>query len=71
MNTGFRPIRSATVAHNGIAANATKFTTMPTVNIVVWSILIVLTAYDSPYTPKMVLTVETRQARTTRTRSGM
>jgi hypothetical protein len=47
MNTGFRPIRSARLAHAGMAASATRLATIATHSIVVSSRPTVLTANDS------------------------
>ncbi len=47
MNTGLRPIRSASVAQAGIAPSATTLATIATHSIVVWSRPSVSTANES------------------------
>ena len=69
MKTGRRPMRSDSVAHNGIATSASTLASTSTVSIVARGMCIVLTAYDSVKTLKIVLTTDTSAAKITRTTS--
>ena len=66
MNTGLRPMRSASIAHAGMATSATTLATMATHSIVVRSRPTVSTANDSAQTAKIVLTVDASAASATR-----
>ena len=66
MNTGLRPMRSASVAHAGMATSATALVTMATHSIVVLSSPTVSTANDSAHTAKIVLTVDASAPKVTR-----
>ena len=69
MNTGLRPMRSASVAHAGIAASATTFAAIETHSIVVRSSPSPSTANESAQTAKIVLTVDASDPRATRATS--
>src|ERR671938_599507 len=70
MNTGLRPTRSASVAHAGIVARATRFAEMDTHSIVVSSSPAGPVANESAHTAKIVLTVDASAASATRSTPG-
>ena len=71
MNTGLRPMRSASIAHSGSAASATALAAIETHSIVVRSRPWSLTAKLSAQTAKIVLTVDASAASATRRTSRL